>query len=112
MSAQFPRAVIELCYGHDAWIVGSGAFVCDEPPRDYDIMVPLSHWKRAALSIPPTARPNSFGGWKFNSDGIEVDVWPGELSDLMQAAPSQAAFHPKSGVFITKHKRCKKGEIA
>jgi len=39
------------------------------------------------MLIPKDAKPNTFGGWKFNvmMDGyqITIDVWPGDLGWLM-----------------------------
>lgn len=88
----------------DAWIVGSAAAPdCNyETVRDIDVLVPFSHWKEAALLIPPDAKPNTFGGWKFVSDGKEIDVWPGELGWVMSNAAAKWALHLKSGTRITK----------
>lgn len=62
-----PKIVTALCYSHEAWICGSAIF--NENPRDWDIVVPFENWFGAAFLIPKDAIPNSFGGWKFTSDG-------------------------------------------
>lgn len=72
----------------------------DNPnPRDYDLIIPFSKWFGAAMLIPPDAVPNTFGGWKCKtSEGIEVDVWPGELSHLLQFGMCKVAWFPKSDI--------------
>ena len=65
--------------------------------RDYDVIIPYSRWKEAALLIPKDAHPNTFGGWKCLSEGKEVDVWPGDLSIHFTHHISRYAWHPKSG---------------
>lgn len=103
MSSTLPKLVIALCNNHDAWIVGSSARPdAVHPVRDYDVQVTFSEWGKAAHLIPRDAVPNSFGGWKCKSDGIEVDVWPGELGWLMQNSRAVWAWHPSSDVRLTK----------
>ena len=80
MSVTTPVIVAALCTNFESWVVGSSANPDNVSPRDWDILVPLSQWNRACHLIPKDARPNSFGGWKFTENGVEVDVWPGELS--------------------------------
>lgn len=72
-------------------------------PKDYDVAVPFSSWHIAAQLIPEDARPNSFGGWQFQSEGKQVDVWPCDLAALMQNDKMAALWHPKSGVRYTKY---------
>jgi hypothetical protein len=66
--------------------------------RDFDVLVPFSYWQQAAMLIPPTAVPNTFGGWKCQSEGREVDVWPGELAWLLTNHAARWAWHPRTGV--------------
>lgn len=81
-----PRTVYQMCV-HGALIVGSYAKYLvgeDIEPGDFDLLVPMEKWQTIALMIPDTAKPNKFGGWRFevpSKDGpmVEVDVWPGTL---------------------------------
>ena len=90
-----PELVSKLCYTSNAWIIGGAAR--ETEPRDYDVMVPHSHWHIAAQLIPRDARPNAFGGWKCVSEGKSVDIWPDDLANLMTAAPCRDLWHPRSG---------------
>lgn len=61
-------------------------------------MVPFSQWNAASQLIPKTAKPNTFGGWKIvDEEGVEIDVWPGELGVLMQNAKAKYAWHIRTG---------------
>ena len=102
MSSSLPTLVNALCYGHDAWIVGSAANKDNLNPRDIDVFVPFSEWGPAAFLIPKDAVRNSFGGWKCMSDGYEVDVWPGELSWLLVNNKTKYAWHPRSDTRVIK----------
>lgn len=83
-----PRVVYQMCV-HGALIVGSRAkkMACDTDitPDDWDLIVPYDKWPIIALLIPQDARPNKFGGWRFEVESFdgdwmeEVDVWPGDL---------------------------------
>ena len=87
MSELLPRVVYQMCV-HGGLIVGSYAkkLVGDvEQANDYDVLVPLSHWQTVCLLIPETAKPNKFGGWRFEDDkGNEIDVWPGDLQEYLR----------------------------
>ncbi len=83
MARSLPPIVLALTHNFEAWIIGSAANPNVKDPRDIDVVVPHSRWNDAAYAIPKNAKVNSFGGWKFIDDGIEIDVWPGELSFLM-----------------------------
>jgi len=97
-----PKIVVKMTHAHDAWIVGSAANPDNQAPRDWDIQVPYSQWGAAAMLIPPDAKPNSFGGFKCQCEGVSVDVWPGELGWILQRPMTQWAWHPASGLRITK----------
>ena len=97
MSHQNPPLVEKLCHFHEAWIVGSAADPTNTDPRDYDVLVPLSKWQDAAGLIPSNATINTFGGFKCIEEGIEIDVWPGELSWLMSRPKTQWIWSPKTG---------------
>ena len=98
MSSLLPKLVLDLAFTCDGWIVGSAADPLNSEPRDYDIIIPFSSWQNACMFIPPNAVPNHFGGWKCMSENIEVDVWPGELSWIMQNNRMKYVYHPKSGI--------------
>lgn len=100
---QTPPLVSQLTRLHDAWIVGSAAKKETDlsAVRDWDVLVPFTHWQQAAALIPKDAKPNTFGGWKCTSGGAVIDVFPGDLGELM-AAPCKYAWHPKSGTRLTK----------
>lgn len=102
MSSSFPKLVLLLTHNHDAWIVGSAADPQNLNPRDYDIQVPFYEWGPACGLIPHDAKINSFGGLKCQSDGFEIDVWPGDLGWIMQRPKAKWAYHPKSGVRLKK----------
>ena len=104
MSRQLPALVVKLAFAHNAWIVGSAADLgCDlEKVRDFDVMVPYRYWAEAAQIIPTDARVNSLGGWKCVSEGREVDVWPGDLDQLILSQQVKRAWHPYSGVVIAR----------
>lgn len=95
----FPRLVSQFVTNFDAWIVGSAAEpnATLETVRDYDILVPFAYWQQAAILIPKDAIVNTFGGWKCQSDGKSIDIWPGDLSWLLTHARVKIAWHPKSG---------------
>lgn len=96
MARTLPEAVCKFCYAHNAWLVG-GAARQGETPRDYDVVVPFAHWQAAAMLIPRDARPNPFGGWKFTSEGCEIDVWPADIGQLMTNAMVVDLYHPQTG---------------
>lgn len=89
--------------GHEAWVVGSAAAPNADHTtlRDYDVIVSFTHWQAAALLIPPDAKPNTFGGWKCQSEGREVDVWPGDLAWFLANTRAGWAWHPQTGVRVT-----------
>lgn len=95
MARRLPLLVNKICYAHDAWIIG-GACI-QETPKDYDIAVPFANWFGAAMLIPSEAQPNSFGGWKFTSEGFLVDIWPCDLAWLLQNHMVKDIWHPRTG---------------
>lgn len=98
MGKPYPATVAKLVTYCDAWIVGSGAKPIPDVPRDWDVAVPFFEWNRAAAMIPADAKPNSFGGWKFEEGGCVVDVWPDDIGKIMTNAMTTHVWHPKSGV--------------
>jgi hypothetical protein len=82
-----PRVVYQMAV-HGALLVGSQAKLMmgelDEAPNDYDLLVPLDKWQTIAMLIPPDAKPNKFGGWRFTDEkDNEVDVWPDTLRNYL-----------------------------
>ena len=102
MSSKYPKLVLALTHCHDAWIVGSGADPNNKEPRDYDILVPYSQWQKASSLIPMDAKVNTFGGFKCISDGIEIDVWAGDIGWLMQRPGCTYVLHLASGIRFKK----------
>jgi len=100
MARKLPKLVNKFCYGHNAWIVGGAAI--EDNPKDYDVAIPFSEWQLASMLIPENAKPNSFGGWKFTSEGESVDVWPCELLNLLKNEMVTHLWHPKSGLKLKK----------
>lgn len=89
-----PRVVYQMCV-HGALLVGSRAKALAErdkdiTPNDWDLLVPFDKWQVIALLIPQDARPNKFGGWRFEVESFdgdwleEVDVWPGSLETYLR----------------------------
>ena len=69
MSSPLPRMVMAFTHNFGGWIVGSAADPNNLFPRDIDVIIPFSRWREAAHLIPPDAKPNTFGGWKFKDNG-------------------------------------------
>lgn len=95
---RIPTRVYQLCIKFDAWIVGSAATPDDgEPTDDIDVMVPFHAWDQASMLIPPHAKLNALGGWKWTEeDGAVVDMWPDRLERLAALPQFYAAWHPAS----------------
>jgi hypothetical protein len=98
VSCTIPRLVSVLTQRFDAWVVGSAASPTNVNPRDWDVCVPFGRWKEAATLLPPGAsRMNSFGGWKITlEEGVEIDVWPGDLADVSLHHRTKFLWHPPS----------------
>jgi hypothetical protein len=87
---KIPR-LVSMMVGSGALIVGGIARAYAEGDeeylenaKDWDVMVTeLDNWYDIALLIPKDATVNSFGGWKFKDNGVEVDVWPESLEHYL-----------------------------
>ena len=84
---RLPRIVYQMCV-HGGLIVGSQAkrLIGEEigsDPNDWDILVPLDRWQTISMLIPQSASPNKFGGWRFKSKHIWVDVWPDNVINYL-----------------------------
>jgi hypothetical protein len=102
-----PRTVRIFCTNHRAWIVGSAAAPIhyvpgSVQPRDWDVMVPWDVWHLAAAHVPEDAVRNTYGGWKFEEDGVTIDVWPDTLERLAVSHFFTCAYQPCTGVRIVK----------
>ena len=99
---KYPELVTKLTTMCSAWIVGSAANELNENPRDYDIYIPMKYWMEASMLIPKDAVINRMGGFKCKSEGIEIDVWTGDMNDFVATEYFKYAYHPKTGVRIIK----------
>lgn len=97
---RLPATVYKMVNTIDGWIVGGAA--TETNPKDVDVMIPLARWPEAALLIPPDARPNTFGGWKWEEGGVSIDCWPDTLDRLAAMGAFKAALHPKSGTRLVR----------
>ena len=95
---KYPELVSRLTTTCNAWIVGGA--VDENEPRDFDLYIPMKNWREACMLIPKDAKINRMGGFKCISDGIEVDVWTGEMSDFLASAYFKKCYHPLTGVKI------------
>lgn len=93
---QLPPIVNKLCHLHEGWIVGSAADTNVEKPSDWDVVISFAHWREAVALIPSSAKPNSFGGWKFIDAGVVIDVWPCDLFWLLTNSATINIWHPRT----------------
>lgn len=107
---KLPRFVRLICSVSSAWIVGSAADPYNNKPKDYDVAVPLTEWKKAAPYIPKEAKPTLFGGWKFISDGEKVNVWPDDVVNIFLCAKCDWMWQPQSNIRIRRYKQDQGGE--
>ena len=99
---KYPELVTKLTTVCDGWIVGSAADPDQQSPRDYDIFVPIKSWLAASAFIPKNAKINRMGGFKCLSEGVEVDVWTGEMNEFLTSNYFKFAYHPKTGIRIAR----------
>lgn len=108
---RLPPLARTLCFDCEGWVVGSTAdYIANKDSslngRDLDIVIPSHHWNKAShicinadkISI------NSFGGFKCVSDGVEIDVWMDDVSDLLANHHTDKAYHPRSRTYIKREK--------
>lgn len=102
MSSKYSSTVYFLCQQCDGWIIGSAADPENDNPRDIDIIVPFSKWHTALGALPQDRSKievNTFGGYKFeDDDGVEIDMWPGELTTVLTSYVAQYLYHPWYGI--------------
>ena len=94
-----PQFVKNACFNHDAWIVGGGAlYLCEkkEKVRDWDIVVPIDQWFNVSRGIPKGTPSNTFGGFKLNIEGIEIDIWTQDIGRLFMYDLAQIIAQPKT----------------
>jgi hypothetical protein len=94
----YPELVVRLVNSCSGWIFGSACV--QESPRDYDVFIPLPFWRQASMLIPKDAKINRMGGFKCISEGKEVDVWTGEMHELLASNFFNCAYHPLTGIKI------------
>ncbi len=87
-----PSLVRSLCHGSNGWIVGSGAKYLlnlkQDPPNDWDIIIPHTHWKAASKSVPVCTLSNSHGGFKIEDDNTRIDLWTQDIGDFLGETPN------------------------
>lgn len=98
---KYPELVTKLTSCCSAWIVGGA--VDSDSPRDYDIYVPFKYWQAASMMIPRNATINRMGGFKCISEGVEIDVWTGEMSDFLACDRFHKCYHPHTGTKIIRY---------
>lgn len=101
---KYPELVTRLTTSCEAWIVGSAAMATCKNPRDYDVFVPAKYWQTASMILPKNAVLNRMGGLKCISEGVEVDVWTGDMHDFLASEYFKAAYNPRTGVRIKRSK--------
>ena len=100
INMKYPELVTKLTTLCSGWLVGSSANPNETEPRDYDVYIPVKYWLEASNYIPKDAKINRMGGFKCISDGIEVDVWTGDMNDFLASNYFNFAYQPKTGVRI------------
>ena len=95
-----PELVTKLTTLCSGWLVGSSANPDITNPRDYDVYIPMKFWLEASSYIPKEAKINRMGGFKCISEGVEVDVWTGDINDFLSSDYFSFAYQPKTGVRI------------
>jgi len=82
---KLPRLVSQIVSFDSVFIVGGTAKAIATGNKEYlikdiDVLVTnIDIWNDVALLIPKDAKVNSYGGWKFKTEEIEVDIWPESL---------------------------------
>lgn len=99
---RMPRLVRMITTQYDAWIVGGGADPDQKNPKDWDVVVSYVDWQKVCLLIPKDAKLSLFGGFKFISDGMEVDVWMGDIGSVMTCHKCKYAYQPKYDILLKK----------
>lgn len=95
-----PPKVIGLLIDYDAWLVGSackwamGDWEGDEPPKDFDIIIPPHHWTRFIREHGRDSTIANFGGLKLTDPNI--DVWPDTLSGFFRFTGTKTPRHALS----------------
>lgn len=101
---RLPRLARLILSQYNAWLVGSAADPNNHNPKDFDIVVSWEDWKHVAMLIPKGTNTTLtiFGGLKCISDGQTVDIWPGNVGDIMLSAKAKYAMNPQLGILLEK----------
>jgi len=97
---KYPELVTKLTTLCGGWLVGSSANPNELSPRDFDVFIPFKYWLEASNYIPKDAKINRMGGFKCISEGVEVDVWTGDMNDFLTSDYFKYALNPKTGILI------------
>lgn len=97
MTFRIPKRLYSALTTWDGfWILGGAAVPGASEIKDLDIMVEHHYWFLASSLIPREARVNTLGGFKWEEEGLSIDMWPDELSRLVVRPKFKAAWHPKT----------------
>ena len=102
MTVKYPTLVNKLATLCNAWLIGSSADPSNDNPRDFDVFIPVQHWSMACGLIDEDAKINTFGGFKCVSDGVEVDVWTGNMDEFLATNNFKFAYHPRTNIRISR----------
>ncbi len=104
--ADLPALVRSFCHQGNGWIVGSSAkYLLDLAngyPRDWDILIPHTHWKTTSKSVPVGTPANSMGGFKISDKSLIIDLWTQDIGDFLAETPNppEYAVSPKFMKFL------------
>lgn len=105
---QLPKTVKYICFAYEGIIVGgsANAIINDlgGDIADYDIIIPVSVWPSILLWVPHNGldfKLNSFGGFKINDNGTEIDLWPEDLHHYIASNNAgQFLYRPLGGYYF------------
>lgn len=99
-----PETIKNILIVSDGWLAGSSVenIINGNPIVDYDIAVPYDKWQDTIVML--KTEPfilNTFGGFKFNLDGLEIDIWPQDTDGfLKRAKPLTYMYNLKNQILI------------
>lgn len=84
-----PDNIKSILLVSEGWLVGGSIndLISGNKPNDYDIIVPDRGLFQNILKLIASRGPieiNSYGGIKFEENGVEIDIWPEELDHFIK----------------------------